>query len=59
MSMTLWDAKKVGDFLGVKPRTVVEKYQVRDDFPKPYRTPRLRWDAEEVEKWVKRQRQAS
>jgi predicted DNA-binding transcriptional regulator AlpA len=55
--MKLWTKEQVADFLQLSPRTVAEKYQIREDFPKPFRCPRLRWDADEIERWVKKQRQ--
>ena len=54
----LWSPEDVAGFLRVRPRTVVDKIQFRDGFPKPVRIPsdnrgHLRWWAQEVVTWMR------
>lgn len=48
--MVLLNKSQVAELLGVKPRTVIEKYRNRPDFPKPYSisAKALRWSKDEV-----------
>lgn len=52
--MILLSAEKVAEIFGVKPRTILEKYTKRRDFPQPVRLSArvLRWDAAEIESFI-------
>jgi hypothetical protein len=62
-SIELWDAKLVGDYLGVIAEYVLGRYAPRGDFPKSYRLPAKsgrghpRWKAEEIIDWIERYRE--
>lgn len=57
----LWDAARVGEYLGVAPRTVAEKWAHRPGFPKAIalggERALRRWKAKEVMDWAERQRE--
>lgn len=56
-----WSAEEVGAYLGVKPRTVSERYRFLPGFPEVKRLPSesglgsLRWKAKEIRQWMERQ----
>lgn len=59
LSVDLWDAKTIGAFLKVSPRSVTEYYAQLKDFPLPVRLPsrtggsgRPRWKSLEVVAWA-------
>lgn len=57
----LWDAKRVGEYLGVSPRTIAERWSLQRDFPKPIvlggdERAVKRWKAQEIMQWADRQR---
>ena len=58
----LWDADRVGEYLGVSPRTIAEKWSLQKDFPKAIvlgggsERAMRRWKAQEVMQWAERQR---
>ena len=56
MPMTKWlSAVQVAELLHVSSRTVVEDYAHRTDFPQAFKPgKRYLWDAQEIEKWVRR-----
>jgi len=57
----LWDAARVGEYLGVAPSTVAEKWAHRPGFPKAIalggERALRRWKAKEVMDWAERQRE--
>lgn len=56
-----WSAEEVAVYLGVKPRTVSERYRFLNGFPEVKRLPSesglgsLRWKAKEIRQWMERQ----
>lgn len=57
----LWDAERVGEYLGVSPRTIAERWALQKDFPRPIMLgsdarAMKRWKAQEIIKWAERQR---
>lgn len=56
--MTLITPQEVAQCLGVKYRYVRDTLAKRKDFPRPYRFGvQMRWEKEEIERWVKACRQ--
>ena len=59
----LWlDADAVGRMLSLSGRVVRERIALRADFPRPARvggTGHPRWNAAEVDAWMRRQREAA
>jgi predicted DNA-binding transcriptional regulator AlpA len=53
------DAEGVGALLSISPRTVLERYAPRPDFPRPMREGHPRWKASEVLEWAERCRDRS
>lgn len=61
LSATWLDAIGVGRMIGATPRQVRERIALRPDFPKAARiggTGHPRWNAAEVDAWMRRQRHA-
>lgn len=60
---TTWlDAAGVGQMIGHTARQVRERIALRPDFPRPVRiggTGHPRWNAAEVDAWMRRQRAAA
>ena len=57
----LWTTKEIGDYLGIAPKSVQERYASEPSFPKPVRLPKTdggamhpRWFAVEIVDWVRR-----
>lgn len=55
----LMNAKEVGDFLGVSPRQVTERYMLVPGFPKAIRLPTVsggrgkpKWVSSDISAWV-------
>lgn len=59
-----WDAKAVGEYLGVSPWTITYKWSHHPDFPKAlelgsgHKNARRRWRADEVRQWAEKKKQA-
>jgi len=58
----LWDAERVGEYLGVSPRTIAERWSLQKGFPKAIvlggggERAMRRWKAQEIMQWAERQR---
>lgn len=62
LSATWLDAESVGAMLSLSARVVRERIALRPDFPKPVRIGGVghpRWNAAEVDAWMRRQREAA
>jgi predicted DNA-binding transcriptional regulator AlpA len=65
LSQRWLDIETVATMLGMAPRTVRERIARRPDFPKPARVGAvrtvgsLRWNAGELDAWIRRQQQAN
>lgn len=59
----LWlDAEGVGAMLSYEPRVIRERIACRPDFPRPVRIGHIgnpRWNAAEVDAWMRQQREAT
>lgn len=62
LASTWLDAEGVGKMIGHTARQVRERIALRPDFPKPSRiggTGHPRWNAGEIDRWMRRQRDAA
>lgn len=58
--VTLWSTAEIGEYLGVAPKSVMERFGSHPDFPKAFKIPKAdggfthpKWFAGDIVSWVK------
>lgn len=62
----IWTTSEIGEYLGIVPKRVMDRFVALPDFPKPFRLPtadgrstHYRWYAKDVIEWVANNKMAA